>query len=183
MTAIVGIAEAGTVYIGGDSGASDGWLESVRADAKVFRNGLYVMGFTTSFRMGQLLHWALEPPTPTGELERFMSTTFIDAVRACLKAGGWATKENEHERGGEFLVGVQGRLFIIEGDYQVGEPAAGWTAVGGGYLVALGHLDATAKTGRAPRSRIKGALEAAERHTAGVRGPFAIVTTGGRTAH
>jgi len=118
-----------------------------------------------------------------GELERFMSTTFIDAVRACLKAGGWATKENEHERGGEFLVGVQGRLFIIEGDYQVGEPAAGWTAVGGGYLVALGHLDATAKTGRAPRSRIKGALEAAERHTAGVRGPFAIVTTGGRTAH
>jgi hypothetical protein len=111
VTAIVGLVHAGGVYVGGDSGSSDGWRESVRTDPKVFRNGHYLMGFTTSFRMGQLLHHAFTPPAPAGRLDRFMATTFIDAVRDCLKTGGFAQKTNEREAGGDFLVGVAGHLF------------------------------------------------------------------------
>lgn len=172
MTAIVGLVHSGRVYIGGDSGCSDGWKESVRSDTKVFQNGPYLMGFTTSFRMGQLLHHALTPPEPTGDLERFMTTTFIDAIRECLKAGGWAEKTAERERGGDFLVGVANRLFVVGPDYQVGEEAAGHAAVGSGYLVALGALHATGETRMSPRRRVATALEAAERYTAGVRAPF-----------
>jgi len=172
MTAIVGIVHNGSVYIGGDSGCSNGWHDSVRADTKVFKNGAYLFGFTTSFRMGQLLHHALTPPEPTGNLDRFMSTTFVDAIRDCLKAGGWAEKNNDRERGGEFLVGVAGRLFTIEGDYQVAEESVGHAAVGSGYLVALGSLHATAQTTMKPRRRVMAALGAAERYTAGVRRPF-----------
>lgn len=173
MTAIVGVVHSGRVYIGGDSGSSNGWHESVRVDTKVFQNGPYLFGFTTSFRMGQLLHHALTPPVPAGgSLERFMSTTFVDAVRDCLKAGGWASKSEDREKGGEFLVGVAGRLFNIDSDYQVGEEAAGHAAVGSGYLVALGSLYATGETRMSPRRRVATALEAAERYTAGVRAPF-----------
>src|SRR4051812_42965869 len=111
MTAIVGLVHDGTVHIGGDSAGGGGYSLTIRADAKVFTNGPYVMGFTSSFRMGQLLHHALKPPEPDGDLEAFMTTTFIDAVRECLKTGGWAAKENEREEGGVFLVGVHGRLF------------------------------------------------------------------------
>jgi ATP-dependent protease HslVU (ClpYQ) peptidase subunit len=177
MTAIVGLVHGGVVHIGGDSAGVDGWSLTIRADAKVFRNGPYVMGFSGSFRMGQLLRYALAPPEPDGELEPFMATTFIDAVRKCLKEGGWASKENEREEGGVFLVGVHGRLFCVCNDYQVGEAADGYAAVGCGDDLALGALYATARSRMAPQKRLRLALEAAERFSSGVRGPYAFVST------
>ena len=177
MTAIVGVVHDGQVHIGGDSAGVSEWSLTVRADSKVFTNGPYAMGFCGSFRMGQLLRYTLATPEPDSDLERFMATTFIDAVRECFKTGGWLKKENEREEGGLFLVGVQGRLFRIDDDFQVGESADGFAAVGSGEEFALGALYATARSRMAPRKRIKLALEAAERFSTGVRGPFAYITT------
>lgn len=174
MTAIVGLVHDGAVHIGGDSAGVAGWTLAVRADAKVFRNGPYLCGFTTSFRMGQLIQYGTLPK-PTGDLHRFMATTFIDALRDALKAGGWAERSNEREAGGEFLVGVSGRLFTICGDYQVGENADGYAAVGVGHEIALGSLYSTA--GTPAKRRVRLALEAAERHNIGVRGPFVCKST------
>lgn len=177
MTAIAGLVHAGKVYIGGDSAGSDGSLRTVRADTKVFTSGPYVFGFTTSFRMGQLLHWSLRPSTPEGGLERFLATTFVDEVRECLKAGGWAGVENSREQGGTFLLGVQGRLFTIYDDFQVGEAAEGYDAVGSGDAVVLGALYATADMALEPAERITLALSAAAAHTPFVAGPFVIRTS------
>jgi hypothetical protein len=178
MTAVVGLVHAGAIHIGGDSaGVGSGWGLTVRADPKVFRNGPYLFGFTSSFRMGQLLRYAFDVPAPDGDVERFMSTTFIDAVRSCLKEGGWAKKESEREEGGNFLVGVAGRLFEVCSDFQVCEPIVGYAAVGCGYQLALGALYATARTRMAPARRIEIALRAAERFSAGVRGPFVTLTS------
>lgn len=177
MTAIVGLAQDGKVYIGGDSAGVSGLSLSVRADTKVFRKGPYLFGFTTSFRMGQLLHYCLDLPKPKGDdLEAFMATRFIDALRECLKTGGWARKENDREEGGTFLVGVRGQLFTIYDDYQVGRAADGFAAVGCGDDIALGALYATAGTELGPRKRVKLALRAAERFSAGVRGPFVCLS-------
>jgi ATP-dependent protease HslVU (ClpYQ) peptidase subunit len=175
VTAIVGLVEAGAVYIGGDSAGVSGMSLTVRADAKVFRKKRYLFGFTTSFRMGQLIRYSLKVPDPAGNLDAFMSTTFIDALRDCLKAGGWAAKDNEREEGGTFLVGVQGQLFAVYDDYQVARAADGFAAVGCGDQVALGALLATADAGLAPRRRVLRALAAAERFSAGVRGPFVCI--------
>jgi hypothetical protein len=172
MTAIVGLAEDGGVYLGGDSAGVSGLNLTVRADTKVFHNGPYLFGFTTSFRMGQLIHHAFQPPKPKRQLERFMTTEFIDALRSCLKEGGWARKDSEREEGGTFLVGVSGHLFTIHEDYQVGEAADGFAAVGCGDQIALGALYATAGIGMPPRKRVRLALQAAERFSAGVRSPF-----------
>ncbi|GIF63051.1 hypothetical protein Ais01nite_10860 [Asanoa ishikariensis] len=172
MTAIVGLVESDSVYIGGDSAGVSGMSLTVRADAKVFRKKRYLFGFTTSFRMGQLIRYSLTLPKPTGDLDAFMSTTFIDALRDCLKTGGWAAKENEREEGGTFLVAVRGSLFAIHDDYQVAKAADGFAAVGSGEQIALGALYATADAGLSPRRRVMSALAAAERYSAGVRGPF-----------
>ena len=175
MTCIVGLVDEGKVYIGGDSaGVGNGWDLIVRADPKVFRTGPFLMGFTTSFRMGQLLHYALVAPShpPDIDLNHYMTVEFINAVRDCLKTGGWAKKEGEKELGGVFLVGYLGHLFHIESDYQVGEALDGYMAVGSGDQVALGALYATQKL--PPLVRVRLALEAAERWNAGVRGPFII---------
>jgi hypothetical protein len=122
--------------------------------------------------MGQLIRYSMKLPKPRGDLDAFMATTFIDALRACLKDGGWALKENDREEGGTFLVGVRGRLYAVYDDYQVAKAADGFAAVGCGDQIALGALFATAGTGLSPRRRVISALAAAERFSAGVRGPF-----------
>jgi hypothetical protein len=183
MTCIVGLVHNGKVYMGGDSAAIGGWNLTIRKDRKVFQNGDFLIGGTSSFRMLQLLHHAFVPPVydPEVDIEKFMATTFIDAIRQCFKDGGYAKKTSEEESsGGQFLVGFRGRLFDIQSDYQVQESMDGYDAVGVGLEVALGSLHATSypdlydDADQGARGRVMMALEAAEHHSAGVRGPFYI---------
>jgi 20S proteasome alpha/beta subunit len=176
MTCIVGVAAKGRVWIGGDSAGSDGWAVSVRSDTKVFRNGPYVMGFTGSFRMGQLLRYTLIPPEPDGwDVDRFMATTFVDAVRESLRTGGWLRTDSSQDRGGTFLVGIRDRLYSVEEDFQVGYTADNYAAVGSGYLVALGSLFTS--PAMQPEDRVLAALAAAAHVAEGVRGPFSVLAT------
>lgn len=174
MTCIAGLVHKGKVYIGGDSAGVYGLGLVVRSDEKVFRRGEFLMGFTSSFRMGQLLRFSLECKQQTDKDDyAFMCTKFIDAVRACLKAGGYATMKDGAESGGGFLVGYRGSLYEVCSDYQVGILADGYAAIGCGEAIAQGSLYSTAKM--PPKQRILTALRAAERHSAGVRGPFLVM--------
>lgn len=177
MTVIVGLRHAGRVYIGGDSAGVAGYSLAVRADEKVFKNGEYVFGFTSSFRMGQLLRYNLTPPAPRENVDpvTFMSTEFIDAVRDVLKKGGFAKVDNAVEQGGEFLVGWRGGLYHVGLDFQVGAALTDFDACGVGEDVALGAMQVLET--RDPRARVRRALEAAEAWNAAVRGPFTIVST------
>ena len=172
MTCIVGLVHDGRVTLGGDSAGVGGLDLVVRRDRKVFRNGPAVMGFTSSFRMGQLLAYRLTVPKrhPDCELMRFMTLDFVDAVRNCLKEGGYARTVNGEEEGGVFLVGIEGRLFAIYEDFQVGEAVHGFSACGCGEAYALGALHTTAHL--PPDHRVRLALETAAEFSAGVRGPF-----------
>ena len=125
--------------------------------------------------MGQLLRYKLNPPPfleKTVELHQYMATEFVDTVRTCLKDGGFASKENEVESAGHFLVGIRGRLFTVQSDYQVGESLDEFDSCGCGYQIARGSLFST--SGMPAKDRVRVALEAAERYSAGVRGPFII---------
>lgn len=174
MTCIVGLAHEGKVWIGGDSAGVAGMSTVARADGKVFTVGELVMGFTTSFRMGQLLRYSLlvEEQRPSQDDHEYLCTTFVDSVRLCLQTGGFARKQDEVEIGGTFLVGYRGSLYSIEDDYQVGQPQAPFHAVGCGDELALGAMHAT--DGQPPRERITTALKAAERFSGGVCAPFTV---------
>jgi hypothetical protein len=176
VTCIVGIADGERVWIGADSAGVAGWSVTIRADTKVFTNGPMVFGFTTSFRMGQLLRHALAVPKHfEGDVDRWLCTDFINAVRGCLKDGGFATTKDGAERGGHFLIGYRGRLYSVDSDFQVGEPVDQYAAAGCGDDLALGSLHST--TGQ-PDDRIRRALLAAEYFSGGVSGPFHIVEGG-----
>lgn len=177
MTAVAGLVHDGRVHLAADSAMTAGWALTISAHPKVFRVGPYVIGTSGSPRVAQLMRYALDVPEPLGDLHRFMATVFIDAVRQTLKEGGAATKESEREgTGGSFaLVGVGGRLFEIQSDYQAGESANGFAAIGCGFEACLGVLYAT--PGSAPRRRLQVAMEAAELLNAAVRGPFAFAST------
>jgi hypothetical protein len=176
MTCIVGFTNGSDVSIGGDSAGVGGLDLTVRADEKVFLLGEFVFGFTTSFRMGQLLRYKLTPPPFLEKQDAFeyMATSFIDRVRTVLKDGGFATKEKEVEQGGTFLVGIRGRLFSVQSDYQIAESASRFEAVGCGEQIARGAMYALDETEATAEQRILKALEAAERFSAGVRRPFIV---------
>ncbi len=180
MTCIVGIETPSGVIVGGDSAGVAGYDLSVRADEKVFSRigggAKWVFGFTSSFRMGQLIRYSLrlpQVPKRAGDLDKFMVTKFIDALRKGYSDGGWLRTDDDVESGGTFLVGVRGRLFNIAGDFQVGKTACGYDAVGCGDAYAKGVLYATPRM--APEKRVRLALESAEQFSAGVRAPFHII--------
>ena len=175
MTCIVGVVDNGSVVMGGDSAGVAGLSLTVRADPKVFVNGPFLIGYTSSFRMGQLLRFRFVPP-PHHPADRddfaFMATDFVDAVRECFKHYGYAKAENGQESGGSFLVGYRGNLYQVASDYQVGLPVDPYAAVGCGDDIALGALYAT--IGQSAEHRVRTALAAAQRFSAGVREPFVI---------
>jgi ATP-dependent protease HslVU (ClpYQ) peptidase subunit len=179
MTCIAGIVHQGIVFIAGDSAGSTSYQITTRRDPKVFRNGAAVMGCTGSFRLTQLLRYSLKLPAYASgdDLMRYMTIDFINAVRTCLREGGFAEKEKEKEHGGTFLVGIAGRLFYVEGDYQVGESDDDSYAIGTGDDIAFGALFATRHLGLSPQERLELALQAAQYHIKSVRGPFIIEST------
>lgn len=175
MTCVVGLIHDGQIWLGADSAGVAGLGLEIRADEKVFEHSGFVFGFTTSFRMGQILRYAFSPPKcETWDVRRYMSTDFIRACRKAFDDEGFGGKRTNGEaQGGTFIVGHAGQLFVIHGDYQVAVPSAPFAAVGCGEDLALGSLFST--QGEAPEDRIRCALGAAERYSAGVRAPFHIV--------
>ena len=171
MTCIVGLIDKDDVYIGGDSAGVAGLSLTIRSDEKVFVNGPFIMGFTTSFRMGQLLRYKFDPPKQTVNVPdmKYMVTDFIDAVRKCFTDNGFGNAST----GGAFLVGYNGKLYSIDSDFQVGIPTAAYDSCGCGSDVALGALYAS--QGRRADERIKIALEAAAKFSGGVAPPFTMV--------
>lgn len=174
MTCIVGLVEKNTVYIGADSASVAGWTSRVTRLPKVFRRGPFLIGYTTSFRMGQLLQHALEVPPQGAERDdmRYLVTTFAECVRLLLKERGVAKIESNAESGGQFLVGYRGHLYSVQSDFQVNEMADRFDAVGSGAEYALGAI--AASKGVPAIRRLKRALEVSAHFNMGVSGPFFV---------
>jgi len=179
MTCIIGVEHCGRVYMGGDSAAVSGWDIVPTDDRKVFVVEDMIIGYTSSFRMGQLLKYELEIPEHSSLAGmNYLVKDFIPAVRACLKDGGYTRIENNREEGGLFLVGLGGRLYQVADDFQVLRSMRGVAAVGCGASYALGALTAMmpfddGPTG--PFNAINKALEIAGMYSAGVCEPYYVV--------
>ncbi len=177
MTCIIGLKcrESGKVYIGGDSAGSDGENVQVRAERKVFQVGEFLIGFTTSFRMGNLLRYSFVPPKQhLKEMNdfAFIVSQFIPAVQECLDKGGWTKVENCQSQGGTFLLGYRDELYLIENEFSVGKLVDNIAAIGCGDQVALGAMYAMPKV--PPKKRIIEALKIAAHLRNSIRPPFVV---------
>jgi len=185
-TCIVALKHGDKVYLGGDSAATNESLKiSIRKDPKVFvkddaDENTWLFGFTSSYRMGQLIQHVLVLPIidrkkDEKDLLGYMVRKFIPALQKCLREGGYETKKEERTTGGTFIVAVKGEVFKIQSDYQVSVHAENFCATGCGEDLALGALYAT-KDWQDPEKRLTIALEAAETFSAGVQRPFIIIS-------
>jgi ATP-dependent protease HslVU (ClpYQ) peptidase subunit len=179
MTCIVGLEHKGKVYIGGDSAGVDGYDITIRGDLKVFRNGPFLMGFTASFRRGQILQYVLHPPiqAKTKSDMKFLTVDFINSIRKAFKKAGYLHTENDQEFGGRFLFGYKGKLYIMDSDFQIGYSLDPYQAIGCGAQVATGSLHTTQSLEKiSPDQRVERALKAAAHLNAGVAAPFTILS-------
>lgn len=178
MTCIVGLEHDGDIYIGGDSAGIDGYKLQTRSDEKVFINDQFIMGFTTSFRMGQLLRYSFSVPEHSYKKDdmTYLVTDFVDAVRDCFRDNGYLTRDSDVESGGTFLFGYRNSLYCMESDFQIAKSRSEFMACGCGDQVALGAMAASRSiTNMKPEKRIELALQTAEEFSAGVRGPYTIL--------
>jgi len=176
MTCIVGLVHKDKVYMGGDSCGSSVSSWTYVGNPKVFKvQNKFLIGCTSSFRMIDLLTHKLnvqrEHPDDSDDL--FMRTTFIEGVRNCLKEGGFA-KTSAPESGGNFLVGYNGKLYEVQGDYSILNCPDWGSSVGSGEGPARGSLWTT-RNDKDPKKRVQIALEAAEAVVPSVRGPMVIL--------
>lgn len=180
MTCIVGLIHDDSIYMGADSLVTYGYAgRSLSLDSrKIFKKDDFLIGVSGRMRAAQLIRYRFEPPKryPDKETLEYLSIEFMDALRKALKGGGHAQKEDEEERfTGYFLIGYQGRLFTIYGDYSVSSHKELYEAIGCGEEFALGSLYSSQMMSITdPEARIRAALSAAEKFSTGVQGPFQI---------
>ena len=169
MTCIIGLIHDNKVYVGGDSAGTSGTNLTIRKDPKVFKNGPFLIGFAGSFRVGQLLRYALKPPIHPDGMDdyEYMVVEFIKSVRTTLK-------ENGFDSGPTFLVGYKSQLYNVDSDFQIGIPLYGIAAAGCGAQIALGAVHALDNWG--PTDKIKRALEIVAGLNTGVAAPFTILS-------
>lgn len=186
MTCIVGVADGENVWIGADSasGGDDGWAIARVTSPKVFplqMKGTHqrlLIGYTSSFRMGQILQHHLELPEKRipvpGHEEWYVIDPLIPLIRAALKEHGFTKIEHNEETGGVFLIGLQGHLFRIDSDFHVRERVESYEAIGCGVNFALGSLWVNRLAGVDPAVSVFQALEAADHLSGGVASPFHV---------
>ena len=184
MTCIVSYIDKinNKIWIGGDSAGVAGMNITIRSDEKVFtkfderKDVEFIFGYTTSFRMAQILRYSMIiPEVGDKDIYEYMCTDFINSVRRSLRDGGFMQIDNNEEIGGTFIVGVSkgGRVFRIGSDFQVGEPYLFYDSVGCGSSYALGNLHSREKNKGAKES-VTSALDAATFFSSGVEAPFCI---------
>lgn len=177
MTCIIGLLTDNRIYIGGDSAGVSGWDIRHRADEKVFIKDNMIFGFTSSFRMGQLIRYSLKIPKQkkTQTDFEYLCTDFISAVIECFSDNGYARANNNEVSGGTFIFGYKNNLYKVEADFQVGKLDGNFDACGCGESYAMGAMDILNRIDNmSPENQIRKALETVSKYSAGVSGPFII---------
>lgn len=177
MTCIVGLKKDDKIYIGGDTLGSNLYSKTVRMDDKVFIKDDMIFGFTSSYRMGQILRYSFTAPERSVKViddMTYLVNDFIPALINCYSKFHWLTKEKDVASGGTFLLGYKKRLFAIYNDFQVAESIDDYCSCGCGEDFALGSMYSTEQSSLTPEDRITKAIEAATKFSCGVGGNIVI---------
>lgn len=167
--------------MGGDSAGVGGYSLSIRADEKVFIKEDMIFGFTSSFRIGQIIRSCFQIPEQSSKKSDYdyLCSDFIDALVQCFKKKEYAKVKDNQVSGGTFLLGYKGNLYIIYDDFPVGKNVKNYYACGCGSDLALGAMHVTnhklCPGELTPEKKLTLALDAASEFSAGVSPPFNIL--------
>jgi hypothetical protein len=184
MTCIVGLAHGGDVYIGSDSLGSGNGVKQVYCTPKLLVLDVFEkkelsltkismgIGYTTSYRMGDILRYNFTPPPIESDEDEneYLVKDFIPELIKCFDEHSFAKTKEGNKSGGNFLVGLRGRLFHVQEDFSVLEPSCDYTAVGSGQEFAMGAMFAYANSASKPETCVIGSIRAAIKFSTTVGG-------------
>jgi len=179
------ICKDGTVWMGADSlsGTYTG-EKRMRKDTKIFTSGPYLIGFTSSYRMGQILRHKTTLPKLLPKLAAHATSghkhivKVIDSLSESLFENNYTVEKDNRRYGGEFIISWSGRLYIVESDFQYHMPLTPYCCIGAGEAYGLGAMHASNKS-HTPEESILHALRAASEFSCFVAPPFIIRNTAG----
>lgn len=174
MTCIAGLIDCkGVGHIASDSLGSNGHTKGIYKNSKIFKKGGLLIGYTSSYRMGQLLehHLSLPPRKVDQTIESYMYVDFVSAVRQLLKDHGYLKIDGNRESIGTFLIITEGRIFMMEDNMALLESADGFDACGSGMHYAQAVLHILAKQGKlGPKAMLTQAIDTASKYVVSVGG-------------
>lgn len=188
MTAIVALEHEGKVWMGCDSaaiatGSYDLMLRHV-SDPKIiaFPEHDLIIGCSGMNRLVSLIADKFTPPDDeetADQPKRVYASAVRDALRDLFESEGGIENDKPSSVDGYCLIGYQGTVWEMDSQFALTKPADAFAAIGCGNAFALGAmygLEYMRKVDETvtPEYMIEVALEAAERFSAGVRGPFVI---------
>jgi ATP-dependent protease HslVU (ClpYQ) peptidase subunit len=161
MTAIIGLIDGESVWMGADGRKSLGFTHVPCQQPKMFRvggeRGEMLVGLSGNTRAGQVIA-NFHPPKRNGvDAAYFLTGEFAAWLHAKLESNH--ALEAFTEEGSKLLIAIDKRLFIMDSKFGIAETERGYDAIGGGAEVALGVLYATPDL--PPRDRLQKALLAA----------------------
>ncbi len=191
MTCILALKWQGKIYMGGDAAAVSGCDILNSLEPKIFNlvgpgGRKILIGYTSSFRMGQIIQYEFQPPISTpypNDDMHYLISEFIPTLRLCLKENGFSKVENNEESGGQFLIGYKSEIYKVWDDFHIFHPYDGFISCGAGEDYAMGALAAIIATipkeaGNTPDRWIIQALTIAEHFSNVVRHPFTVNVIG-----
>lgn len=178
MTCIAAMVYGNEVFMAGDLMGSNGFTKKTYTDSKVFKNGDFVIGYTSSFRMGQLLqfNWS-QPPRVEGLSDReYLQLDVIESMRTMFNTYGYGVKDGLEDIGGNFLIGYNGSLYEMQPNFSVLKNDD-FAAIGSGQYHAEAVLATLINEDCAPTEVLSKAIETAARFTTSVSAECTFVTT------
>lgn len=171
MTCIIAYKDSNnnTIYMCGDKCGSNGNTQDICVEPKVFHNGDFMIGYTTSFYMGQLLKHIWNPPT---RLENETTDSYLhNSVRKSLinmfKENNFGSHDGGYEIG-TFILVYKSRIFTVHSDMQFFENKY-LTAVGCGDVAARAAVETYIKCGFTDvESMLKSSIETVSKICCGV---------------
>jgi 20S proteasome alpha/beta subunit len=146
MTTLVGLQHDDWCIIASDSKTS---FSNFGTDGspipKIAINKQYIIAGAGMVRGSNLAHLAFNPPrAPKENLDKFMVTKFIPALRKCFVQHGYDMKESSDiaQHDSEFIVAINGIIYQIDPSYSIERLGSKYYVNGSGFQFAMGALDA-----------------------------------------
>jgi ATP-dependent protease HslVU (ClpYQ) peptidase subunit len=141
MTCIVAFRdEKENIIIAGDKMGSDSYSKMIVKEPKVFINGDFAIGYTDSFRMGQLLKHVWVPPERKMEQEtdNYLYADVTKSLRGLFKDNGFGDDDNNEF--GAFIMVYEDRILEMQGEMSLLEHETDIVSVGAGCYHATAAL-------------------------------------------
>jgi len=168
-----------TVWLCGDSIGCSENNKTTRADMKIFYKDGYVVGFTSSYRFGQIIrHYVKLPAIPKKTRNHNHIIKIIELISEKLHDNHWGQELNNHRWGGQLIIGWPGNLYSIDTDFQYSQSVDPFLCVGSGSNYALGALSSlSSNTILKPEGLLLQAARTSSKFCATVGPPYHIINT------